>query len=215
MNMVNEDGNEQIGNHDIRGLGTRKLDEALGTERESTSPRLRLFRTITGQGFDKKGSWVHMGINEDRLRNYGIFNSNLSWDQIYGGRGRRVIGLPISLSTSEAIMWLEAKKYEKPPAVVVLEIPVDYFSDSEGTLKLTQNAEDEKFDMQITESMILEHIQGKRKISGECFLTSLNSPTVPDSVRQFERVMIPKKLNSDGTIDFSTGFEELIFEDKK
>lgn len=68
--------------------------------------------------------------------------------------GRRVIGLPVSLNAREAIMWLENKRYQEPPAIVVLEVPIDYFSDSEGALKLTRNGEEEKLDVQITQDMI-------------------------------------------------------------
>lgn len=195
---------------------TRLLDAKEGSLEEG--PKIRLYRVLYGGEIRRGEEWRRTGFSERELKQRGVFLRNFSPLQHekrlerYASRTdepekRRVHGLPVFLALEPAITWLEERRYDHHPALGILEVPLNSFS--EGILKLRRNLADPKQDFEITVSDMEKHVAGGKLISGECYLIKGETARVPEEIRRYERILVPTKLKPDGTIDFSAGFREV------
>ena len=114
-----------------------------------------------------------------------------------------VSGLPVFLTPSEALYWIDGKEFEDMPAIAALEIPLEMFNDQ---ISLINNAPGGTYQRPIKQTELTNLSEGKLDLKGEFFLTGLENGTVPDAIRQHEKLLRPNELDSEGKVRIEKGF---------
>src|SRR3989338_8346559 len=162
----------------------------------NSTAELPLYRAITGRIKSVGKFWIHEGISDEGLTQNGIFCSNLSFAQ-YGAlpNNGKVPGLPIFLNFDEAIGWIKGRHYETMPAIVGGMLPVEYLGEGR-MIRLVRNYWNEVEGHVPTPDGIKEHLGGKVKIIGECFLQGVNGTRLDEVLRSHETVYRPNTMQN-------------------
>lgn len=198
----------------------QEIIEKARVKEAGNTPRISLYRAITGPGKYTEGRYIFEGVEEDRIRKYGFFENNKSSAQFeYDSTSRkpdeynpnrRVPGLPVFLNLSEALHWLKDRKFARQPVIAVLDLPLSVYSGLNQEVRLMKNYLVASMqDQEVSPEELERHFKGIAPIKGECYLRGLN-PDVPESVKQYQIIVRPVELNEDGSINTASGFEEFI-----
>jgi hypothetical protein len=172
--------------------------------------KVSVYRAIVGKVKSMDKTYIHEGVNDERLAQNGIFCSNSSFAQhntLPGSTGYdlRVPGLPIFLNFDEAVFWINEKQYEIAPAIVESEVPVNYLFDNNRKVKLVKNYWDKVFGYEPTRHEVENHLIGGQKLRGEHFLQGQNGSELTEILRSDEIIYRPNNM-SDGRVFVADGF---------
>ncbi|MCL4353117.1 hypothetical protein M1615_01430 [Patescibacteria group bacterium] len=204
-------------NRQTQAAQLRELILTTRKERAGDEPRIQLYRAITGAGKNVNGEWMFEGTDPERIRQYGIFETNLSFAQFSPYRineiyGTRVPGLPVFATPQEVFYWLERKRFINKPTIAVLDLPISALSGTERQAilmrnRLTPNSDNPGWE--VPYDQLVQRSMSEDAIKGECYLKGTNpsNPSVPKSIRQHEILIEPTSLTANGSIDFGMGMQ--------
>jgi len=169
-----------------------------------------VYRAITGKGKSVEKAWIHEGVSDERLAQYGIFCSNVSFAQhetLPGSTGYdlRVPGLPIFLNFDEAVFWIDRKQYETAPAIIEARIPIDYLFGDNRSIRLVKNHWDKVEGHEPTCTEVESHLSGEEKFRGEHFLQGQNGKRLDEILRSNETIYRPNNVR-DSRVYVADGF---------
>lgn len=156
---------------------------------------IKLFRALIGARSDKTD--LFNGVIDLELKEKGLLTSNHSSMQtkgegrrrslFYHSENRKVVGLPVFLSESEAKWWASCRKYNKDslPAIAVVDLPIKFVEN--GVIKIFKNTLNEHGDgdIKISASELLNP-PNERPWKGEFYISGDLA-----RLRDFESILRP------------------------
>ena len=172
--------------------------------------KVLVYRAITGKGKFVNKNWIHEGVSDKRLAQYGIFCSNSSFAQHYSSPGStgydlRVPGLHIFLNFDEAVFWIDRKQYETAPAIVEARLPIEYLFGNSRRIRLVRNYWNKVEGHEPTCDELEKHLTGEKALKGESFLQGINRTDLDGILRHLETIYRPNKMQ-DGRVYVAEGF---------
>lgn len=178
-----------------------------------------VYRAITGAYNPTSGK--NAGVIDQDLRERGIFTDNgssaqtkesfLSEDLI--GTGQFVIGLPIFTTREQAQKWINGRTYEKTPAIVQLDIPVELLMGDTKLAIINNDYTNPNLNRLLTQDELNKLSNGEKiELVGECVLrgvlgnkldlhnTGGISKELQVELRRHEKIFRPSQLPDTGPL---------------